>query len=114
MAVRQVVWLIILLVTMVWLACVLPGPEPVRSTAPDPLGPWRRTASGWENCNAWTPPAPPVNLPALHPLLAAALLFAAALGGSLIVESKHIRKTEIPVRHEGDRQKFFPFLSSDS
>ncbi|MBN2579269.1 MAG: hypothetical protein JXB10_09785 [Pirellulales bacterium] len=86
-AVRRVVWLILLLGTLGWLACVLPGSRPVCCRAPDPLGPWRRTAAGWETCTSWTTPAqrqpPPV-----HPLWAAAVQLAGVVGGTLLVNPR--------------------------
>lgn len=88
---RQVVWLATLLTVLGWLACTLPGPKPVESHTPDPLGPWRRTATGWENYTTWTGPAVR-NPPALHPLLAAALLFVGAVGGALLAEARIPRR----------------------
>jgi hypothetical protein len=85
-AVRQVAWLLILLGAISWLACILPGPEPVHSHVPDALGSWRRTATGWEENTTWTKPVAS-DLPGLHPLAAAALLLAGAVGGSSLVGS---------------------------
>jgi hypothetical protein len=86
--VRQMVWLMVLLGAWGGSACVLSGPPPARGDARDPLGPWRRTAAGWENSLAWTAPAqrrPPL----VHPLIAALCLILGTLGGTRLVKSAH-------------------------
>jgi len=73
---RRLRWFLLGLFLIGWAACLVPArPPEVSHREAATFSTWRRTAIGWEQTDAWSPP-PPAAPVAPHPLL--------LLGGQMI------------------------------